>query len=216
MSAQTSKTYELDPFNDIRLTGPMKARIIKSDVHKVVITTDKEINFEDFSVSVKGGNLKVDVNGKDYRTNAPTIEIYVKTISDIKAIGNAGVSYEKEDDIIEEKQIKLSATTGGHIHLKLKSEFIEANISGGGNITLSGEVITLEASVTSGGTIGASDLKADIVVARTKAGGTIYVHAIKELDAKTNAGGNIKYIGDPVEVKTGGLGGTIEKIEKKK
>ena len=211
--AEGSQTYELNPFNEIRISGPMRAKIIKSDVHKVVIHSDKEINFEDFEVTVKGGDLKIDVKSNDYKDRAPDVEIYVKTISEIRAIGNAGVHYDKSDEVIEEKEIKLSATAGGHIHIQLKSEFVEASITSGGNITLAGETGTLEAKVTSGGTIGASHMTADRVVARTKAGGTIYVHAIKELDAKTNAGGNIKYIGDPEEVTTGGLGGTIEKVE---
>ncbi len=216
--SQNKKTFELSEFNTLKVTGYIDVNIIHSDEEfKVVASNDIKMDFNNLDVDLDGLDLKLSIKKGDFKEHPVQVDVYLnlESLSDVKAFGNANITL-KSKESLEISKIELNAQAGGHLFFYLDCGSVEATVSQGGRIALEGFANNLEANVNTGGTIAAMNLEAQNVVAKIKAGGEIFVLPVKKLDAKVTAGGRITYRGNPEELKTKTLGGTIEKMGAKK
>lgn len=191
------KTYDVDPFTEIKANGHVNVKVVLGEKNKVVVISDIEL--DKFKVEVKKGELQVGTIDGKYKDAVPEVTVYLKEVYSIRAFGHAEIEFLENYEV---EKIEFEAQAGGHLHIKCRANKIEATISQGGRITLSGKTEFLETTVNTGGVIAGFGISSNNVVARIKAGGEIFVHPKTFLDAKVIAGGTITYKGAPETLKS--------------
>lgn len=103
----------------------------------------------------------------------------------------------------------MKATSGGSIHgTDLALEKLSVKMNSGASITLSGTVSALDVDVNSGAQFHGFDLYTSKCFAEASSGAGIQVTVSRELSAKANSGGFVRYKGDglirDINVNSGG------------
>jgi hypothetical protein len=96
----------------------------------------------------------------------------------------------------------VSISGSGDIHVKgLKEGKMDAGVTGSGNVTLLGAVDELHVKITGSGNVQAGDLAAKRVRVGVTGSGNATVVANEELDASITGSGDVRYSGNPPQVR---------------
>jgi hypothetical protein len=164
-------------FSKIDLSGSPEVEVTVGPETSVSITADDNI-LPLIETTVSGNTLSIDSKssysthiGVKVKITAPTLE---------------GVSVSGSGDI---------RVTG------LKSDAMEAGITGSGNVDLRGVVDRFKAHITGSGDLKAGELSAKHVNVTVTGSGDATIRAAEELDATVTGSGDIHYAGNPAEVR---------------
>jgi hypothetical protein len=165
---------------------------------------------------VENGILKIYYESKpnaiNTRKEKKDLKAYVsyKTLDQLEANTGAEVQI---DGTLTSPSLEIKANTGAKINGKINSDDLKVNQNTGSLIILSGQAEKLEVEGDTGSKFEGEDLVTSTCNAKVSTGARIWVNANKELSAKANTGGNVKYKGQPAvkDIKRS-TGGTVSKI----
>ncbi|MEM6316592.1 MAG: head GIN domain-containing protein [Bacteroidota bacterium] len=201
----TSLAQDLNPFNEVIISGNVSVLLVASDEESISIKN----NEEQLDYYVDGRTLKLKATDLIQYSNEPATKVVLryKKIVDLRVRAGAS-AYTEQAMKGEQLTIKFSSGASGEIEVAQNT--VEASASEGADLELEGQTEWLEAKVATGGEISAYKLATDNVVVRANTGGNAKVFANRSIDARANTGGSVSYKGNPkkVQQKTG-LAGTI-------
>ena len=103
---------------------------------------------------------------------------------------------------VECTSLMLEASSAGDISIEaLKAETVHAEASSSGDVSLEGVCHSVKFESSSAGDIEADELKADEVVAKASSAGDITCYVLESLEVSTSSTGNVRYKGNPKQIK---------------
>lgn len=175
------------------------------------------VEFRDKIVSkVENGILKLHYESKPGAINKThekkDLKAYVsyKNLDMLEATTGAEVQV---DGVLTTSSLKINANTGSRINGKINSTDLKVNQNTGSFVTITGQAEKLEVEGDTGSKFQGEDFEASVCDLKVSTGARIWVTATRELTAKANTGGNIKYKGAPSQKHIRkNTGGTVSKI----
>ena len=152
---------------------------------------------------------KLNINTKHVQRE---LKVYVsfKNIDKIEASTGSRV---KIMDVLKSPELIIHATEGAEINGKVSSAHLQVKQNTGSRITLEGDAASFEGEGDTGSKFTGAELITNSCHVKVSTGAIISINADKELSAKANTGGVIRYKGSP-EMKeiNRNTGGVITKI----
>lgn len=210
-NTQAQVEKNVGDFSEIRTTNRINIELIPSSKNVVVLDSKDEKNV---SLVNKNGKLAVKNNLKELvsdKDSNVTVKVYFKDLNSIEAESG---SYIFSTKTIEATKLKLNASSGSQLDIKIKAKNVEAKVFAGATMELEGKADTGTLIANAGGSIDAKNLNFVTVDATVNAGGKIDVKASETVNAATRAGGSVNVYGNPKTVteKTT-AGGNINRVK---
>lgn len=173
----------------------------------------------DIKTTVKTGDLRCNISGGGDAEIRGTIESYDLNLSgggDVNSeisSGNIACTTTGGGDITiknnrKAKEVEVSISGGGDIHLTTDAEEVRCSVSGGGDATLSGKANDLEIDVNGGGDFDANNFEAEKVRFTANGGSDVRIRASAEINGNISGGGNVFYSGNAGTVNIDAKGGS--------
>ncbi len=208
--AQETVNRKIDGFTGISLTGSIRLELYKSENPGIEITL-KDLPAENVITEVKNEKLNIRLNTGSNKNAVIKVKVFY-TILENLSVSSSGLIVSPE--VIMGKNIHFVARSGGKMELELNLEELKAEVDLGAILVFKGEVKRQEINVSTGATYSAFLLKAEDSYVKAGSGGKAKVKASRIIEANSNSGGYIAYIGDPVsEFNKTTLGGEIKKYK---
>ncbi|QYJ69039.1 head GIN domain-containing protein [Flavobacterium litorale] len=195
--ATAQKTYELDSFNKIAISGDadMELQLVKSSENKLVISgADNEDLSDDFRVSSAGGYLAI---SNDY-DDLEMIVYYTDDINEMTVSGDVEITCE---DTIKSRNFMLSANSDVVVQLKVDTNNFTLVAASDAEITLSGSARNFNAAVASDAELNGNELKTknncSIAIASD---GEASIYCKGNVDATVASDGELTIYGNPRNV----------------
>ena len=202
--------YQLDPFDQIRVTGNIEVFVQQGKSESIRIEA-QGIDEDEVSVKVKSGTLRLKLVKSLFYKNVK-VKAYV-TYRQLRGLrASAGATIEA-NGVIEGDKVELRAGSGSWILADLKTNTIEATATEGGILKLKGTSATQNTSVATGGQCDCEKLETQRAYVKANTGGQAKVYVSEFLEASANTGGGVKYAGNPRSIETKELmSGRVEKM----
>ncbi len=177
------------------------------------------IEFRDKIVTeVKDGILKIHYESKlgsiNRRREYKDLKAYVSYIKLDKLNVTTGAELEI-NGVLNSSSLDLHSNTGGQVRGEINASTFKVDQNTGSKIRVSGKADNLEVYGDTGSQFMGEDLKTNTCSASASTGAKILITVQKELSAKANTGGNIRYRGDDsmrtIRSSTN-TGGSVSKI----
>lgn len=195
-SASAQKTYELEPFDALSVSGNIQVTLHQGSDERAVIEISGAAQ-KDITVKVMRGELRIHfLNSLLYKDFEVKIAVHYNVLRNVKAAAGARIT---ATDALRGDKIELRAGSGAQIDLELAMNAVGATAAEGGVLRLSGTTGAQTTSAASGGRVEAFDLNSDRTYARAVTGGQAFVTALRAFEATAHTGGTIEYKGDPEE-----------------
>ena len=203
-------------FHGIDVGTGIQLTLTNGNVEEIAVSAETTKFRDNIVTKVENGVLKIyydnktdAVNKKNERKNLKAYVSY-KMLDQLEA--NTGASVDI-DGVLTSASLKIKANTGARIKGKISSTDLKVEQNTGSQISISGQTEKLEVEGDTGSKFDGADLVTNICNAKVSTGARISVTANKELSAKANTGGNVKYKGEPSvkEIKKN-TGGSVSKI----
>ncbi|MGB3152345.1 MAG: head GIN domain-containing protein [Maribacter sp.] len=207
--AQRPNTKSLEKFTQLKVYDRIVVSLIKSNENKLVITGDDK---DEVKISQKDGLLKVKMEFDDFLdgNEAKATLYYTEELLLLDANENGKIV---SDETFNGNKVDIKGQEGGVIDLKVSLNDVYVRAVSGSVITLSGTSRNQEVSVNTGGKAYNEDLNTTETEVTVMAGGRADVRATDIVKAKVKAGGSIYIYGNPKSIeKDKVFGGKIEEI----
>ena len=199
------KTYNIEDFTKIYLKGPYEVHLRQTSKCGLTIVAKDEY-FEKLDVSSRGGELQIELEGKNYKKTR-AIELYInfKNLEKIDIEGAVDLQCENQ---IKTDNLKLEFDGAGNVELNINTNKIIANISGVGNFEIEGETDYHKVDFSGIGNYDAQDLHSKYTIVESNGIGSVKVFASNKFKGEANGIGSVDYYGDPddVNINATGLG----------
>ena len=165
---------------------------------------------------VKNGILKIHYDNQLGAINKmredKKLKAYVsyKTLDMLNATTGAEV---KINGVLKSNSLDMDVNTGALVDGEVNVTMLRLKQNTGSKVTLTGKADKLEVEGDTGSKFRGEDLSTSSCQAKVSTGAQVSVNAEKELDAKANTGGNVRYKGNAtlIDIKTN-TGGSVSKI----
>ncbi len=208
LTAQNSIEKTIGEFTELKVYDLIEVEMIKSTENKVTITGK---NNQDVIVNNKNGTLKIKMNLENvFDGNNTKVTLYYTTVDIIDA--NEGAKIYAKDEI-KQFELDLKAQEGGVINVKCNVSYLNIKSVTGGVIEASGNSKKQDISLLTGGVYKGENNETENTEVSINAAGEAYVRAIKQVDIKIRAGGDVFIYGNPETVNENKvLGGRIKRM----
>lgn len=178
-------------FHAIEVSSGIEVIISKGDKEELAVSVGNQEYINQVRTVVEGGVLKISRSSDDWkfwnRWKNWRVKVYV--------------SYTNID--------ALKANSGGSVNgTDIKLQSLNVKLSSGGSITLSGTVESLQVDGSSGAQFHGYGLAVQKCYAEVSSGAGVQVTVDKEISAKANSGGSIRFKGEglirDINVNSGG------------
>ena len=191
------RTYDVNNFSEIYLRGPYEVHLRQTNRCELTILA-KESYFEKLDVSSGGGELSIELDGKNFR-NTRSIEVYIsfKTLEKLEIEGAVDLVCENQLDV---SNLKLEFEGAGNVELDVNADKIIAEIAGVGNFEIEGETDYHKVEFDGIGNYEAKDLRSKYTIVESNGIGSVKVYASNKFKGEANGIGSVDYYGDPDDV----------------
>ncbi|QRM88682.1 DUF2807 domain-containing protein [Lacinutrix sp. WUR7] len=191
--AQESQENVIGAFSEIKVYDRIEVALIKADENKVVVSGK---NTKDVVIVHKGDILKIRMTlQKAFNGEDTTVQVYYTTLDVIDA--NEGTFIGSNDEI-EQFDLKVKAQEGGNVSLNVKGlNYLDIKAITGASIKITGTAVNQTIDINTGGSYKGKDLVAENTTVTIKAAGTAFTNTTKKVIAKVRAGGSIYIYGNP-------------------
>lgn len=184
---------DISSFEKIKVRGKYNVYYTQENANDLIVFADENLQ-ELIRTEVINNELHIESlqpmrSGSDLR-----IELSNEFITHVETSASAGFFTTQPVTL---PLLHLTASAGSTIDIEGVFESLFAYQNAGSELNLKGETNELLIESNAGGTVDASAMQAATARAEANAGAAIIVNAA-EVEANANAGGNIKYLGDPV------------------
>jgi hypothetical protein len=203
-------------FHGIDVATGIKLIITPGSTEEVAVSASKTEFRDKIVTEVVNGILKIHYEKKlgaiNKKDEAKGLKAYVsyKTLDKLDVTTGAEVEI---NGILTATTLDLKANTGGIVKGEINITTFKVDQNTGSKITLSGKAENLDVEGDTGSKFLGEDLKTTNCTAAAGTGAGVVITVQKELNAKANTGGSIKYKGDAGirNIKTN-TGGSVSKI----
>ncbi len=200
---KVEKTYDVDNFNHIFLRGPYEVHLRQTNKCGLTILA-REDYFERLDVSSHGGELSIELDGKNFRkTRAIEVYIHFKDLNKIEIEGAVDLICENQ---IKTSNLKIEFEGAGNVELNVETDKIIAEIAGVGNFEIEGETEYHKVEFDGIGNYEAQNLKSKYTIVESNGIGNVSVFASNKFRGEANGIGSVEYFGDPVDVSVDATG----------
>lgn len=209
-------------FSAITVTDGVNLFLSQGTEETVAVTVADEKYLERFKTVVENGVLKIyyDSKGINLGINGKkklTAYVTFKTLDKLTASSGSDVVVNGSLDI---PGLAMKFTSGAHFKGAVNIRDLAVEQTSGSGITISGHSDKIKVEGNSGSIFKGYDLKVDYCDAKASSGAGIHITIIKELIAKANSGGGIRYKGEALikdlNVNSGGVVKKEKENEKEK
>jgi len=207
------KKYDVDPFEEISVTGNIHVQIEIGEEQSVKIEFEG-LPEDQLSVKVVQGELRLySINSLLYKDVNVKATITCKNLRSIKANGGANIKSKGE---ISAPALEIKTGSGAYADLNIRTEALEAAATEGGRLELKGTAESQEVWAATGGQYLAADLESSRAYVRCNTGGKAEVKATELLEITANTGGEVVYYGEPAKkYEKSILGGNVRQAPHK-
>jgi len=203
-------------FHGISVSTGIKLMLTEGSTEEVVISANKSEYRDKIVTEVENGILKIHYDNKlgaiSTRKEKKELKAYVsyKMLDELNANTGAIVTIE---GVLKASSLKMKANTGSTVTGQVKVDDLEVDQNTGSVVSLSGEAGKFSFDGDLGAVFKGIDLKTNVSAVTATTGATVSITVQKELYAKANTGGTVRYKGDAntMNIKTG-TGGSITKM----
>ena len=203
------KTVQRDivgSYDAIEVSRGIDVYLTQSDEEGITVQADENLH-DIITTTIEGNVLKISTEKNISFSEAQKVMVSFKNISRIEASSGSDVY---SSNTITATNLDLETSSGSDMQLDIDSQKVNCSSSSGSDMKLSGSTINLIAKASSGSDINASNLIAETSNVHANSGADITVNTSRELYAKANSGGDIKYSGNPSKVhKSDDVAGSI-------
>jgi len=208
--SQKATTHELEKFTEVKVFDRIEVTLIKSNENKIVITGEDR---DDVVVSNTKGLLKVRMEFENQMDGGDVVAklYYSETLTLIDSNEGAKIL---STDTFKTDALRIAVQEGGKVIMKVDADELDLKSTSGAEITLTGNAKTQKALANSGGKVYNKKLNTQNTEITVNAGGRADVKASDKVIAKVRAGGSIYIYGNPKEVDSNKVfGGKIEVVD---
>ncbi|MGJ8735235.1 head GIN domain-containing protein [Zobellia laminariae] len=208
--AQKENTKDLDKFTELKVYDRIVVSLVKSNENKIVITGDDK---DEISISNKDGLLKIKMEFGNFLDGdeAKATLYYTEDLTLIDSNENAKI---KSNETVTGDRVEIKTQEGGKIDLKIDIKDLYTKSVSGGEVTLTGSATQQEVMVNTGGKTYNKQLDTKETTVVVNAGGRADVNASDKVVAKVRAGGSIYIYGKPKSIeKDKVFGGKIKEMD---
>ncbi len=208
--SQRTNTKVLEKFNELKVYDRIIVTLVKSNENKLVISGDDK---DEVSISNKNGLLKVRMKFDNFMDGdeAKGTLYYTEELTLLDVNENAKIN---SDETFKATNVEIKAQEGGVIDLNIETNNVFVRSVSGSEITLKGNSTKQEISVNTGGKAYNEELKTKETEVVVMAGGRADVRASDNVIAKVKAGGSIYIHGNPKNIsKDKVFGGKITEVD---
>jgi hypothetical protein len=194
--SEKTEDRKLSGFSSVKVSSGIDLFLSMGDAESVKVVADEDI-IDNVKTEVENGTLKIYMKFKGFNLNwNRTHKVYValKSLENLDASSGTDVIAE---NVMKGNRIKISASSGSDVKLKLEYDDIQIDSSSGSDAELTGTCNTLKASSSSGSNITAPDLKSKKCHVSASSGADAVVYVSEELEADASSGGDVRYLGIP-------------------
>lgn len=207
---QKANTKTFEKFTELKVYDRIVVSLVKSNENKLVITGDDR---DEVEISNKNGLLKIKMEFGNFMDGdeAKGTLYYTEDLTLLDVNENAKIVSE---ETFKGNKVEIKGQEGGVIDLKVALEDVYVRSVSGSEITLTGTSKKQDISVNTGGKAYCKDLNTNETTVTVMAGGRADVKASDEVIAKVKAGGSIYIYGNPKNIKKDKVfGGKIEEMD---
>ncbi|MUH36724.1 DUF2807 domain-containing protein [Zobellia amurskyensis] len=208
--AQKENTKELEKFTELKVYDRIVVSLVKSNENKLVITGDDK---DEVSISNKNGLLKIKMEFGNFLDGdeAKATLYYTEELALIDSNENAKI---RSDETVKGDRVEIKTQEGGKIDLKIDIKDLYTKSVSGGEVTLTGSAAKQEVMVNTGGKTYNKQLDTKETTVVVNAGGRADINASDKVVAKVRAGGSIYIYGKPRSIeKDKVFGGKIKEMD---
>jgi len=204
-------------FSAITVTDGIDVYLTQGQTESVTVSSSDEKYMSRFKTEVVNGTLKIyyDNKGINWAFNEKRkLKAWVtfKNIDKLHVSGGASV---KVPGTIEADKLDMRFTSGSHFTGRINAKEITVDQNSGSGMTVSGRADKITVEGSSGSIFKGFDLAVDYCDAKASSGAGVHITINKELNAKANSGGGIKYKGSALIKDVNISSGGVVKREKK-
>ncbi|MEK7774377.1 MAG: head GIN domain-containing protein [Candidatus Zixiibacteriota bacterium] len=174
----TTETVDVPEFTRIRSLGSFDIIVRIGEKQSIKVTSDDNLH-DNFSLTVRGKTLRLDVETSYSTREQVRVEITVPKLEHIRCDGSG--------------EIEVTNLSGGEFGYTL---------AGSADFHATGQVERLDVELDGSGEIDTRDLIATEVFVEIAGSGTALVYAKESIDAVVSGSGDIRYYGDPTHKST--------------
>ena len=169
------------------------------------------------SLNIRGNHkTKVRVSAPAVHTLQASSSGDIVLANGLKTDGCVRIESSSSGDIegadISCEELKIQASSAGDIELeRVECSSLHAEASSSGDVSVSGVARSAKFEASSAGDIDADELKAEEVTAKASSAGDVSCHAVASLEASTSSAGNVRYKGNPKDIRIHSKG--VQKID---
>ena len=213
---QNVEKRTIGSFHGITVQTGIKLVLTEGAAEEVAVSANK-IEYRDKIVTeVENGILKIYYENKlgaiNTKKEKKELKAYVsyKKLDELNA--NTGALVQVEGTI-KATSLKMKVNTGATVNGDVKVESLDVNENTGAVVSLSGEADSFHFDGDLGSEFRGEDLKTTNCTASASTGTSVSITVQKELYAKANTGGSVRYKGaaNVMNIKTG-TGGSVSKM----
>ncbi len=184
-------------FAAITVSDGIDLYLSQGNEESVAVSASDEKYMPRFKTEVENGTLKIYYDSKGISWtigDKRKLKAYVsfKTLVKLHASGGADVTVKGSMDVAS---LEMKFTSGSAFGGKVTAKELTIEQSSGSDINMSGSAAKLKVDVSSGASFKSYDLAVDYCDAKASSGGDVKITINKELNAKANSGGGIRYKG---------------------
>lgn len=198
-------------FTAISVSSGVDLYITQGNEESIAVSASEEKYLERFKTEVVNGTLKIyyDNNGVTWTKHENRkLKAYVSFKTLQKLHGSAGASVTVKGDLTADN-LDMKFSSGSEFEGKVNAKMIVVDQNSGSELNISGSADKLVVEVSSGASFKGYDMAVDFCDAQASSGGEVKITINKELSAKANSGGGIRYKGAglirDVNVNSGGM-----------
>ncbi len=204
--AQNKVVREIDAFDKVKVSDNVKVVFIKTGTPRVSIVANG-IGYDKIVTESSGRELSVKIKTGIFKNADIQIEVEYDVIRSLEAANNADVKFAEPftgDEII------LKASGGAVINVNLEASALKASASNGGRIEISGKADLQEVDASLSGKYNAYEFETKTGFVKSNTNASVVVWVKDKLEASAGSKAELKYRGQPAEVKSStSLGGKI-------
>lgn len=218
--AQDSKTIA-DPNATVRtLSGSFTAISVSSGVdlyitqgneESLAVSASDEKYMSRFKTEIENGTLKIYFDNKGITWTSHDnrkLKAYVSFKTLEKLQGSAGASVTVKGSMTADN-LDMKFTSGAEFDGQVNAKQIVVDQNSGSEVNIAGKADKLNIEVSSGASFKGYDMTVDFCDAEASSGGDVKITINKELSAKANSGGGIRYKGAglirDININSGGI-----------
>jgi len=187
-------------FSAIQVSDGIEVFLTQGGEESVAVSASDQKYMERFKTEVKDGTLKIYYDSKSMVWNGNEkrkLRAYVsfKNIDNLKASSGSDI---RAKSVLKLESLKMHFSSGAQFNGEVNITQLDVSENSGAEVNVTGTAENLKTDLNSGAMFKGFDLAVNFCDAKASSGAEVRITVNKELAAKANSGGSIKYKGEGV------------------